>query len=75
MLIESELSNMSKGKMGLLLVILGNVLYWLYTIFCGDEITPFENFSSGLLLGLSVGINLVGIILLTLYISKDKQNK
>lgn len=66
---------MSKGKMGLLLVILGNVLYWLYTIFCGDEITPFGNFSSGLLLGLSVGINLVGIILLALYISKDKQNK
>lgn len=59
--------------MGLLLVILGNVLYWLYTIFCGDEITPFENFSSGLLLGLSIGVNLIGIILLAVYISKNNE--
>lgn len=66
---------MNKGKIGIFLIILGNILYLAYTFFGGDEITPFENFSSGLLLGLSVGINLVGIILLILYISKDKQNK
>ena len=61
---------MNKGKMGLLLVILGNILYWLYTIFGGNETSTMWEFSSGLLLGLSVGINLVGIILLAIYISK-----
>ncbi len=61
---------MNKGKIGLLLVILGNILYWLYTIFGGNDASTMGEFSSGLLLGLSVGINLVGIILLAIYISK-----
>ena len=63
---------MNKEKTGLLLVILGNILYLVYAFFGGSEITPFSEFSSGLLLGLSVGINLIGIILLILYISKKK---
>ena len=54
---------MHKGKTGILLIILGNILYLAYT------------FSSGLLLGLSIGINLTGIILLVLYISKNEKNK
>ncbi len=66
---------MNKGKTGILLIILGNILYLAYTLFCGNEVTPFSEFSSGLLLGLSVGINLVGIILLVLYISKNEKNK
>ena len=61
---------MHKGKTGILLIILGNILYLAYTLFCGNEVTPFSEFSSGLLLGLSIGINLTGIILLVLYISK-----
>ena len=63
---------MNKGKTGILMIISGNILYLAYIFFCSDEITPF---SSGLLLGLSVGINLVGIILLVLYISKNEKNK
>lgn len=66
---------MHKGKTGILLIILGNILYLAYTLFCGNEVTPFCEFSSGLLLGLSIGINLTGIILLVLYISKNEKNK
>ena len=57
------------------MIILGNVLYLVYTFFCGNETTPFDEFSSGLLLGLSIGINLIGIILVVLYISKNEKNK
>ena len=66
---------MNKGKMGILMIILGNVLYLAYTFFGGNEVTPFGEFSSGLLLGLAVGINLIGLILLVLYISKNDKNK
>ena len=66
---------MNKGKTGILMIISGNILYLAYIFFCSDEITPFSEFSSGLLLGLSVGINLVGIILLVLYISRNEKNK
>ncbi len=66
---------MNKGKTGILMIILGNILYLAYTFFCGNETTPFSEFSSGLLLGLSIGINLLGIILLVLYISKIEKNK
>lgn len=66
---------MNKGKTGILLIILGNILYLAYTFFCSNEATTFSEFSSGLLLGLSIGINLTGIILLVLYISKNEKNK
>ncbi len=66
---------MSNGKTGILMIILGNVLYLAYIFFCSKETTPFGEFSSGLLLGLSIGINLIGIILLILYISKKDNHK
>lgn len=66
---------MNKGKTGIFLIILGNILYLAYTFFGGNETTPFSEFSSGLLLGLGVGINLIGIILLLIYISKNEKNK
>ena len=66
---------MNKGKTGILMIILGNILYLAYAFFCGNEITSFGEFTSGLLLGVSVGINLIGIILLALYISKSEKNK
>lgn len=64
---------MNKEKIGIALIILGNILYLAYTFFGGNETTPFSEFSSGLLLGLAVGINLIGIILLIIYISKSKE--
>mgnify|MGYP005787631841 FL=1 len=66
---------MNNGKIGILMIVLGNILYLAYAFFCGSETTPFDEFSSGLLLGLSVGINLIGMILLILYISKNEKNK
>ena len=66
---------MNKGKTGIFLIILGNILYLAYTFFGGNETTPFSEFISGLLLGLGVGINLIGIISLIIYISKNEKNK
>ena len=64
---------MNKGKTGILMIILGNVLYLAHTFLTSNEITPFGEFTSGILLGLSVGINLIGVILLAQYISKNEK--
>lgn len=62
---------MDKSKLGLLLVVLGNMLYISYIVF-GDSSSSFGDFTSGLLLGLSIGTNLVGIILITMSIRNSK---
>lgn len=62
---------MKKLKGGVSLVILGNILYLVY-IFFGYSKSSFGEFTSGLLLGLSVGISLIGIIMLIIYVSKEK---
>lgn len=64
---------MKKEKLGLFLIILGNLLYLSYIYFSGNETSNFGQFTSGLLLGLSIGINLVGIIITSIYISKNKE--
>lgn len=64
---------MNKLKSGLSLIILGNILYLTYIYFSGRETSPFGEFTSGLLLGMSIGIDLIGIILTAMYIGK--QNK
>lgn len=62
---------MDKLKKGISLIILGNLLYLAYIFFTGNETSSFGDFSRGLLLGLSIGTNLVGIILTVIYISKS----
>ena len=62
---------MDKSKLGLLLVVLGNMLYISYISF-GDSSSSFGDFTSGLLLGLSIGTNLVGIILIAMSIRNSK---
>lgn len=64
---------MKEGKSGILLIILGNLLYLLYIFFAGKETSNFGEFSSGLLLGLSIASNLLGIVLTTMYISKNNK--
>lgn len=66
---------MKKEKLGLFLIILGNLLYLSYIYFSGNETSNFGQFTSGLLLGLSIGTNLVGIIITSIYISKNKELK
>lgn len=63
----------NKLKTGVSLVILGNLLYLSYVFFSKNEVSNFEEFSSGLLLGMSIGINIVGIIIICKSVNnKDK---
>lgn len=64
---------MKNLKAGLTLIVLGNVLYMCYIYFCGNESSSISEFSSGLLLGLSIGINLVGIIISALYVKNNSK--
>ena len=66
---------MKEIKIGVLLIILGNLLYLAYIYFWENETSNFGNFGSGLLLGLSIGCNLVGIILTVSYMSKNSKEK
>ena len=66
---------MRKLKTGTSLIILGNLLYLAYIYFCENETNDFGDFSNGLLLGLSIGCNLVGIILTIAYMSKNNIEK
>ena len=66
---------MNKLKIGIFLIILGNILYLSYIFFTGNETSSFGEFTKGLLLGLSVGTNLVGIILSIIYVTKEKNEK
>lgn len=62
---------MKKLKSGISMIILGNLLYLSYIYFTGNESNSFSDFSSGLLLGLSIGCNFIGIILVAIYTSKN----
>ena len=64
---------MKKLKAGLMLIVLGNILYMCYMYFCKNESSSIGEFSSGLLLGLSIGINLVGIIISVLYVKNNSK--
>ncbi len=66
---------MNKLKTGIFLIIIGNLLYLSYIFFTGNETSSFGEFTKGLLLGLSVGTNLVGIILSIIYVVKEKNEK
>ena len=66
---------MKKEKLGLFLILLGNLLYLSYIYFSGNETSNFIQFTSGLLLGLSIGTNLIGIVITSMYISKNKELK
>lgn len=48
---------------GIWLIVVGNILYLASMIFGGNGASDFSDFSSGLLIGLSLGCNLIGIIL------------
>ncbi|HIS17993.1 MAG TPA: hypothetical protein IAC02_05235 [Candidatus Coprovivens excrementavium] len=62
---------MKKLKTGIILIIIGNILYLSYLYFTGNETSSFGEFTQGLILGLSVSTNLIGIILSLIYITKE----
>lgn len=66
---------MTNAKTGLYLIILGNLLYVSYIFFGQNETSNLGEFTSGLLLGLSISINLVGIILSAISLAKEQENK
>ena len=68
--IEKEISYESTDEHGFPMI-----LYLAYIYFYGNETSDFGNFSSGLILGLSIGCNLVGIILTVAYMSKNNKEK
>lgn len=62
---------MKEEKIGLWLIILGNLLYLVYILWGnGSNDSSFMEFMHGLLLGLSIGVNIVGIVLTAKHISK-----
>ena len=68
-------TNLIRSRLWKILIALGNLLYLAYIFFCGNETSDFGNFSSGLLLGLSIGCNFIGIILTVAYITKSNKSK
>ena len=48
---------------GIWLIVVGNILYLASVVFGCIVWSDFGDFSSGLLIGLSLGCNLIGIIL------------
>lgn len=65
---------MKKENYGILLIILGNLLYLSYIFFENKISSSFSEFSSGVLLGLSIGTNLVGIIITSKNIAEKSKN-
>lgn len=65
---------MKQLKLGISLIALGNLLYLMYIFFAKGDSSNFGDFTNGLLLGLSIGTNLVGIVLSGIYISKNNKN-
>lgn len=62
---------MKEEKIGLWLIILGNLLYLVYILWGnGSNDSSFMDFMHGLLLGLSIGVNIIGIVLTAKHISK-----
>lgn len=66
---------MNQLKTGTFLIVLGNLLYLVFTFFSGNETSSFEKFNSGLLVWLSIGCNFIGIILLVAYMFKNNKDK
>lgn len=68
---------MKKLILGISLTVFSIILYISNNYFSKQETTNFDKFSSGILIGLSIGIFLVGIIMIVCYIveriKKDKQ--
>lgn len=63
---------MNELKAGLSLVVIANICYVLYIYFSKDNTTNLSDFLSGLILGSSVGANIVGITTIAKYIGKQK---
>ena len=66
---------MKKLKTGTVLIALGCLLCVAYLYFCKNEVSAFGDFSSGILLGMSIGCNFVGIILTVAYMAEKNKKQ
>ena len=64
---------MQKENYGILLIILGNLLYLSYIFFKSKVSSNFDDFTSWILLGLSISTNLVEIIIIAKNMSKKER--
>lgn len=64
-------------KVGISLIILGNLMYLANIFFVKNPTSDAMQFFSGFLLGSSIAINIVGIVLTIYHIAKNnkKENK
>ena len=60
-----------KETIGIILIIVGEVLYFLQS-YLSKNYTNLNDFISGLLLGISIGLNLLGIIISVASISMKR---
>lgn len=62
--------SMKDLKISIILIIIGNLLY-ITNHFLTENIN-INDFVSGLLVGISIGVNLIGIVLSAKYVAKNK---
>lgn len=63
-----RLENQKNNILGILLIILGIACFFMSQVLTGND---FKDFMSGVLIGLSIGEMLTGIIMITISISKQ----
>ncbi|HPW66692.1 MAG TPA: hypothetical protein PLS84_06360 [Salinivirgaceae bacterium] len=66
---------MKNLKTGITLIILGNVLYVSKDFFDNITSSNFSDFTQGFLVGLGIGLNVIGIILVFVYLAKEEKKK
>ena len=62
---------MKKLKTGITLIVLGNVLYVSKDFFASVSQSAFGDFTEGFLLGMGVGLNVIGIILVFIHLARE----
>ncbi len=58
-------------KTGITFIVLGNVLYVSKDFFANILKSGFADFTEGFLLGMGVGLNVIGIILVFIYLARE----
>ncbi|NMA50528.1 MAG: hypothetical protein GX951_01595 [Mollicutes bacterium] len=66
---------MKKLKTGNTFIIIGNVLNLFSSLFGDIGMKIFKDFFQGLLVGMSTGLNVIGIILILIYWSKTEKKE
>lgn len=66
---------MKNLKLGITFIVLGNLLYLANSFFGRCDVSDFESLSDGLMLGLAVITNIIGIVLLFIYMADESKSK